>query len=96
MVTVSIFLLPLFGTIWQKLDLKEKGHRLLFPDYKSFKGLTLSAQTTFLKLCKFCKSDPIVFLLTTESFYYIFLRGNKEKAEISGFMGGGIPVFNKR
>jgi hypothetical protein len=35
-------------------------------------------------------------LLTTESFYYIFLRGNTEKAEISGFMGGGIPVFNKR
>jgi hypothetical protein len=32
-------------------------------------------------------------LLTTESFYYIFLRGNTEKAEISGFMGGGIPVF---
>jgi len=33
--------------------------------------------------------------LTTESFYYIFLRGNTEKAEISGFMGGGIPIFNK-
>ena len=32
-------------------------------------------------------------LLTTESFYYIFLRGNPEKAEISDFMGGGIPAF---
>ncbi len=65
---------------------------LLFPDCKSLKGLIPSA----LKLCKFCKSDPIVYLLTTESFYYIFLRGNAEKAEISGFMGGGIPVFNKK
>jgi len=34
--------------------------------------------------------------LTTESFYYIFLRGNTEKAEISGFMGGGTLVFNKK
>jgi hypothetical protein len=34
--------------------------------------------------------------LTTESFYYIFLRGSTEKAEFSGFMGGGIPVFNRR
>jgi len=32
-------------------------------------------------------------LLTTESFYYIFLRGDTEKAEISGFMGGGILAF---
>jgi hypothetical protein len=53
-------------------------------------------QATFLKLGTFCKSDSIVFLLTTESFYYIFLRGNTEKAEISGFMGGGTPVFSKR
>ena len=96
MVTVSIFLLSLFGTIWQKIDIKEKGDRPFFPDYKSFKGLTPSVQATFLEVCKFCKSDPIVFLLTTESFYYIFLRGNTEKAEISGFMGGGIPIFNKR
>jgi hypothetical protein len=35
-------------------------------------------------------------LLTTESFYYIFLGGTTEKAAISGFMGGGIPVFNKK
>jgi hypothetical protein len=27
------------------------------------------------------------------SFYYIFLRRNTEEAEISGFMGGGIPNF---
>jgi hypothetical protein len=81
MVKVSIFLLPLFGTIWQKM---KKGTGYFF--------LTPSA----LKLCKFCKSDPIVFLLTTDSFYYIFLRGDTEKAEISGFMGGGIPIFNKR
>jgi len=81
MVKVPIFLLPLFGTSWQKM---KKGTGYFF--------LTPSA----LKLCKFYKSDPIVFLLTTESFYYIFLRGNTEKAEISGFMGGGIPIFNKR
>ena len=92
MVTVSNLLLPLFDAVWQKIDLKENGDMLLFPDYKSFKGLTPSA----LKLCKFCKSDPVVFFFTTESVYYIFLRGNTEKAEISGFMGGGIPVFNKR
>ncbi len=78
MVTVSNLLLPLFGTIWQKM---KKGAGYFF--------LTPSA----LKLCKFCKSDPIVFLLTTESFYYIFLRRNTEKAEISGFMGGGITRF---
>jgi len=62
MVTVSIFLLPLFGTIWQKLDIKENEDRPLFPDYKSFKGLTPSVQATFLELCKFCKSDPIVLI----------------------------------
>jgi hypothetical protein len=45
MVTVSIFLLPLFGTILQKM---KKGTGYFF--------LTPSA----LKLCKFCKSGPIV------------------------------------
>ncbi|MBA7672965.1 hypothetical protein ES703_81153 [subsurface metagenome] len=52
-----------------------------------------------LKVWPHCykKGDsPLFSLLTTESFYYIFLRGNTEKAEISGFMGGGIPIFNKR
>ena len=86
MVTVSNLLLPLFGTIWQKIDLKEKGDRLLSPNYKSFKGLTPPA----LKLCKFCKSDPIVFFVDNGIFLLYFLRSNMEKAEISGFVGGGI------
>ncbi len=99
MVTVSNLLLPLFGTIWQKMKNQEKmGPGPILQERRRSRkwGLAPFFQATFLNLCKFYKSDPIVFLLTTESFYYIFLRGNTEKAEISGFMGGGIPIFNKR